>query len=118
MPRGLWNRGKDDDPARAAAVRDEAAELLRSARDWELTPTRWSVLEEILDSVSAAEAVGDLKGLARATRDLRLLDPLRLTPLGPPPPDAPVRTQASDRTRERLNVLVHRLSSGKTERNR
>ncbi|MET8729833.1 MULTISPECIES: CATRA system-associated protein [unclassified Streptomyces] len=118
MPRGLWKRGKDDDPARASAVREDAAELLRRARDWELSPTRWSVLDEILDSISAAETAGDLKQLAEATGDLRLLDPLRLTPLGPPPPDAPVKTQAPERTRERLNVLVHRLSSGKTGGNR
>ncbi len=80
MPRGLWKRGKDDDPARASAVREDAAELLRRARDWELSPTRWSVLDEILDSISAAETAGDLKQLAEATGDLRLLDPLRLTP--------------------------------------
>ena len=113
MPKGLWHRGKEDDPSRADAVRDAAAELLRSAQEWELTPTRWQVLEDILDSLSAAEAAGDLNGLAKATSNLRLLDPLRLTPLGPPPPDAPVKTQAPDRTRERLNILVHRLSSGK-----
>ncbi|WP_066366960.1 CATRA system-associated protein [Herbidospora mongoliensis] len=87
-------------------VRNQALAILRQIPDWELTPARWEIVAELLEVADVAVAAGDLDGLDATTVQLELVGPVRMTRLGatpsePPPP--PVR--------DRLNILVHRLSS-------
>jgi hypothetical protein len=95
------------DTERAKARRQaeaEALEILHDLRDWRLTPSRWDLVGQIIASMTAAAAEGDVAALQRATTDLELVSPVRIikigeTPQGPPP----------DPVREQANRLIHSL---------
>ena len=89
----------DDEQAR------EAAAVLRHVADWELAPSRWDLVDGLLDAMEAALDSGDAEALAAATADLELAGPVRIVRIGSSQPSA-----APPLIRERVNQLIHNLS--------
>lgn len=82
----------------------EALEILHDLRDWHLTPGRWELVKEIIASMTAAIARGDVAALQRATTDLELVSPVRIIKMGEPPQGPP-----PEQVREQVNHLIHSL---------
>jgi hypothetical protein len=88
----------------SAYVLQDTLDVLQDVLRWELSPARWAGIVAILDAMAADPADQDV--IAEGTTQLELAGPVRITRIGatptqPPPP--PVR--------ERVNELIHQLSS-------
>jgi hypothetical protein len=88
--------------------RSEAIDVLTDALGWSLTEARWERVERMLDALAAAIEADDSDALWDATGDLEMAGPLMIaTRLGQVTPGQP----PPERVRDRLNQLVHALSS-------
>lgn len=95
-------------PARPAedGTPEEALETLGDVLMWQLAPARWEAVQTAIAAVEAAHAAGDAIALRRATVELELLAPIRITRIGDEP-----TVPAPERIRERTNQLIHSLEA-------
>lgn len=85
---------------------EEALEALGDVLMWQLAPARWETVRTAIEAVEVAHAAGDAAALRRATIELELLAPIRITRIGSEPTVA-----APERIRERTNQLIHSLEA-------
>jgi hypothetical protein len=90
------------DDADIRELHGEALDVLSDAQLWQLAEARWETIEQVLATMEAALASGDIDALAEATAALELAGPLRILPIGPAVGPTPV---AGDL----LNRLVYSL---------
>jgi len=95
----------DLDEFRSETIAD-ALDVLGDVGAWRLTEPRWVQVETILQSLATAVAAADFDGLRRATAELELIGPVRITRIGATPIVAPPR-----RVRDITNHLVHQLTA-------
>ncbi|MBO3747394.1 hypothetical protein J5X84_15055 [Streptosporangiaceae bacterium NEAU-GS5] len=88
----------------------DAAGVLRRAIGWEMSPARWEKVTEILSALESALEKADDEDLRRATVQLKLASPTRITRITGKQ-DADVKEPPPGPIRERLNRLVHELAS-------
>jgi hypothetical protein len=88
-----------------ATLRQEALDVLKDARDWDLSTEQWEAVSSILSRLEAALGTADHEQINAAVVDLELASPFRVPPIRRPIPDE----HASHQLRERLDRLVHRL---------
>ncbi|MGH3567485.1 MAG: CATRA system-associated protein [Pseudonocardia sp.] len=84
-------------------LRQHAADVLRTARTWELPEQRWAIVNRVVDELEAALAADDEDAVAEAILDLEQAGPVRggqqmTTTRG-----------AAGEFRERTSQLVRRL---------
>jgi hypothetical protein len=99
---GETNAPRRWDSGDIAIVRSEALDVLSDASLWQLAGARWQAIDEILTTMDAALARGDMDAFAVATANLELAGPLRIVPIGS-------ATGPAKPTRDLLNKLVHSL---------
>jgi hypothetical protein len=90
------------DDADIRELHAEALDVISDARLWQLAEARWQTIEQVLATMEAALASGDIDALAEATAALELAGPLRILPIGTAVGPTPV-------ARDLLNRLVHFL---------
>jgi hypothetical protein len=90
------------DDADIKELHAEALDVLSDAQLWQLAEARWQTIEQVLATMDAALASGDIDALAEATAALELAGPLRIIPIGSAVGPTPV-------ARDLLNKLVHFL---------
>jgi hypothetical protein len=95
----------DPDEVRSETIAD-ALDVLGDLGAWRLAEPRWAQVETILESLVTAVAHGDVDGLRRATAELEVIGPVRITRIGATPTVAPPR-----RVRDITNHLVHQLTA-------
>src|SRR5688572_22150180 len=71
------------------AVRLEAAPLLGDLSAWRLSDRQWTVVYDVLCAMSAAVVDDSADALRHTVRDLEVLSPPRITPLGAVPVGPP-----------------------------
>jgi hypothetical protein len=95
----------DRDESRSETIAD-ALDVLGDMGAWRLAEPRWVQVETILQSLATAITTADFDGLRRATAELELIGPVRITRIGATPIVAPPR-----RIRDITNHLVHQLTA-------
>jgi hypothetical protein len=106
-------RAHDDEagPRRAPVdldgeTRADALDVLRDLLDWRMAPARWEQVERLVAAMDSALADGDVNALRRATIELELASPVRVTRLGATPQGPP-----PEKVRERANHMIHSIGS-------
>ena len=100
----MSERGRHSDMAAAVIARTFA--VVDYIRQLKLTPGMWDRAAENIETAIAAAAARDLEGLRRATEQLTLIGPLRVTK-----PDGSLTTSPSPELIERTNTLIHFLQA-------
>jgi hypothetical protein len=85
--------------------RQDALDVLDDTLLWELSPGRWSEIEQVVARMTRALAEGDDVSFQEDVYHLELLGPVRAASAGNPPPE-----RAGARVRERINELVRSLT--------
>jgi hypothetical protein len=97
----------DSDSAVPPDARAQALRTLHMASRWRLATDRWSAVDDTLIRLQDALRTPDLAAFREASDDLFFLDPIReFTEVG-----GDVAEPAPPKIRERLNTLIHALTS-------
>ncbi len=109
MGDSMWASGRSS-PDVDSLAREDALDVLRDARAWQLTAGRWKVVAQTVDALGAALVVGDTAAFREAVGELERVGPIRAKRFG----EEPTVSAPDELVRERISELIDSLEDSRS----